>query len=319
MEISFLKAGNGDCIYMSSKGHHVIVDSGETCPELEDVIKNITQAGEAIDLLVVSHYDSDHIKAILQILQKMTVVQQGKLVKKVWFNATKVGFHGNEKELSATEATQLGSLLLAANIPWMSEIKEGTKEIITDELIIEVVDGGTIYKREEGGQQLSNNKCDWSTHMADLEIYLNDEALDNSVTNRQSAILVVHANGHKILLPGDATPDKLTAALRRYAKDGKSKFDLIKMPHHGSYKNITKDILEKVKCSDYVITTDGSIFLHPNKKALLKVIKWGTPSKDRLLTFHLNYYDDLFPCLGISREDMNQYKFECDGKRTFEF
>jgi beta-lactamase superfamily II metal-dependent hydrolase len=317
--IKFLQAGNGDCIHLYGDGHHVIVDSGEQCAELKDAVREILEADEAIDLLVISHYDSDHIKEICNILQSLTIKERKKLIKKVWFNATKVGLHGNMKEWSATDATDFGNYILEADIPWVSELKTGMRECIASGLEFEIIDGGEIYTQEETGKQLSNVKSDWNKNFAELEPYLNDKALDTSKTNRQSAIIVAHVNGHDILLPGDAIPATLAGALDQYRKDAIAHFDLVKLPHHGSYKNITQDILSKMECSDYIITTDGTEFFHPNKKMFLKVAKWGINAGDRQFMFHFNYFDDLFPKLGITDEDKRNYGFDCDGKRAFEF
>ena len=317
--INFLQAGNGDCIHICGDGHHVIVDSGKQCAELKNVIREIMEVDETIDLLVISHYDSDHIKEICNILQKLTTEERKKLIKKVWFNATKVGLHGNMKDWTATDATDFGNYILEADIPWVSELKTGLRECIAPGLEFEIIDGGEIYTQEVTGKQLSNVKSDWNKSFAELETYLNDKALDTSKTNCQSAIIVAHVNGHDILLPGDAIPTKLSAALDQYRKDNIAHFDIVKLPHHGSYKNITQDILSKLECSDYVITTDGTEFFHPNKKMLLKVIKWGRTVGDCQFMFHFNYYDDLFPKLGIIEEEKRNYKFDCDGQRTFEF
>lgn len=317
--ISFLQAGNGDCIHILGDGHHVIVDSGEHCDELKAVVQSIMKADEAIDLLVISHYDSDHIKGICNVLKTLTQQERKKLIKKVWFNATKVGFHGNVKDWSATDAIELGGLLLEDDIPWVSELKAGMKESIAPKLELEIIDGGEIYTSELTGKQLSDVKSDWNKSFAELEPFINDKALDSSKTNGQSSIIVAHVNEHDILLPGDAIPAKLDAALDQYRKDAVVHFDLVKLPHHGSYKNITQAILNKIECSDYMITTDGTGFFHPNKKAILKVVKWGKTDGDHQIRFHLNYYEDLLPKLGISDEEKSTYRFDCDGQRTFEF
>jgi hypothetical protein len=128
MKISFLQAGNGDCIHIESEEHHVIIDSGEVCNELVSVVESIKAKKEVIDLLVITHYDTDHIKAINTILENLNVEDRKKLVKKVWFNATKVGFHGNEKLLSEQDATKLAYLLLEADINWISELRTGEIE-----------------------------------------------------------------------------------------------------------------------------------------------------------------------------------------------
>ena len=319
MKISFLQAGNGDCILLQGDGHHVVIDSGEECEELRNAIRDIRNAKEAIDLLVITHYDSDHIKSIVSILKELSPEERKELIKEVWFNATKVGFKGNEKDLSANDAVLLGHLLLEADIPWVSELKKGTIKTISEEFKLEVIDGGSILNIDDQGGLLSYVKSDWNSSFKELEQYLDDDALDCSKTNEQSAVIVAHVNGKEILLTGDAVPSKLSEALDYYRKGELAHFDLVKLPHHGSYKNITQDILSKIECSEYVVSTDGSKFCHPNKKMMMKIIKWRTKKEGTMLTFHLNYYDDLKKNMNISESDCKSYNFECDGKRTFEF
>ena len=319
MVVNFLQAGNGDCILMQGGGHHVIIDSGEYCEELRNAVQEIIASGESIDLLVITHYDADHIKAVCDILSELDIDKRKELLKCVWFNATKVGFKGNEKDLSADDALELGNLLLEADIPWVSELKRGTIKEIGDECKLEVIDGGAIYEPDGEGGLLSNVKSDWAASFKELENYLDDDAQDGSKTNVQSAVLVAHIKDKDLLFPGDAVPIKLSAALDFYRKGKIAQFSLVKLPHHGSYKNITKDILSKIECSDFVITTDGTQFYHPNNKMMLKVIKWGRRLGDKGLTFHLNYYDELIGKMNISVSDYKTYGFECDGKRAFEF
>ena len=302
MFIEFLQAGNGDCIHIKRGQHHVIIDSGETCQELIALVEAIKKANERIDLLIITHYDSDHIKVINNILQGMTDEDRKKMIKKVWFNATKVGFHGNEKLLSTNDATKLAQLLLEADIE-----------------SVEVIDGGEVYQSTGEGELLGNEKCDWVSSFKVLEQYLDDDVTDESKTNAQSAIIVVRAGDKQILLPGDAIPDKLTKALDKYRKGETLKFDLVKLPHHGSYKNITEDILGKFECSNYMVSTNGMKYFHPDKKMMLKVLKWGKRIEGKQLTFHMNYYDELWKNLNITETEKLSYNFECDGKRAFEF
>lgn len=319
MLIEFLKAGNGDCIHIKRGQHHVIIDSGEVCQELVELVDAIKKANERIDLLIVSHYDSDHIKAINNILSGLSIEERKELIKKVWFNATKVGYYGNEKLLSARDATNLAQLLLEADIEWVSDLSYGMIETIEGDLLIELIDGGEIYQPSGEGKLLGNEKNDWVSNFNELEQYLDDDVTDDSITNAQSAILVVKAGDKQVLLPGDAIPEKLAKALNVYRKGRILKFDLVKLPHHGSYKNITEDILGMFECSDYIVSTNGKKYYHPDKKMMLKVMRWGKKIEGKQLTFHLNYYNELWKNLNITEAEKRSYNFECDGKRAFEF
>ena len=273
---------------------------------------------EKIDLFVITHYDADHIKAMVSILERLSVKDRRRLIKKVWFNATKVGFYGNDQQLSAQDATKVSKLLIESEIAWVSELKVGTKEKISDNLILELIDGGDIYKPTGEGKLLGSEKNDWNTSFEELEKYLDDDVLDTSKTNAQSAIIVAHIHGKNILLPGDATPGKLLKALDGYRKEEPMVFDMVKLPHHGSYKNITQQILSRYECSDYIISTNGVKYCHPNKKMMVKVFNWGKRIEGRQLIFHFNYFEELFNRLNISDADKYHYNFECDGRREFE-
>ncbi|VTY07969.1 Metallo-beta-lactamase superfamily protein [Prevotella melaninogenica] len=319
MKISFLQAGNGDCIHIESGTHHVIIDSGKYCPELVSLIQKLQDEEESIDLLVITHYDADHIKTVNSILESLKAPERKKLIKQVWFNGTKVRLYGNERMLSVRDALKLGNLLSKADIDWISKLEKGLKKEIDDSLTLELINGGEIYNITREEMLLGDGKKDWNTSFKELESYLNDRELDTSETNAQSAIIIAHCNGKEILLPGDSTPDKLSEALDDYRKGEVLKFDLVKLPHHGSYKNVTKDILEKFECLDYVVCTNGDIFYHPNKKMILKVVSWGKRETNEKIFFHLNYYNDLNERLNITNNEKSQYNFECDGKRVFEF
>ena len=157
--ISFLQAHSGDCIHIEDNGHNVIIDSGVVCDELVDVVTDIKKSGKKIDLLIITHYDADHIKAICSILEKLDEDERKELVSKVWFNATKVGYR-DDKSLSAKDATRLASLLLKAGIEWTSCVKKGMTEVLGPNSVIEVIDGGRIYTGEGKGKPLCNDKCD---------------------------------------------------------------------------------------------------------------------------------------------------------------
>lgn len=317
--INFLKAHNGDCIHIENNCRNVIIDSGETCDELESLVEAIKRNGNKIDLLVITHYDSDHIKCICNILENLKKEERKQLIGKVWFNATKLGYsNNNNNNLSARDAHRLASLLMEADIDWISNVTNGMKEPLGSDTELEVIYGGQLYTGSKDSLKLSNIKCDWNSSFHELEEFIDDNVLDKSETNAQSMILVLKSGKKRVLLPGDAIPEHLYSSLNQYMDGKVICFDLVKLPHHGSYKNVTKQILSTIRCSEYVISTDGKFFCHPDKKALLKILKWGNRNKRHKLFFHMNYYDELFSNLNITNDEMCEYKFECDGNRTFD-
>lgn len=92
--------------------------------------------------------------------------------------------------------------------------------------------------------------------VAGLELAAN---LDKSVANISSLIVMAECDGKRALLTGDARSDHILEALEQTGllQDGKCKVDLLKIPHHGSDRNVTKTFFKKVPARHYVVSGDG--------------------------------------------------------------
>ncbi len=77
--IDFLKAYNGDAIHISYDSKNIIIDTGigatysskrgnqpKQYGELKKIIDKLKEKKEKIDLLVITHWDDDHIGGILK-------------------------------------------------------------------------------------------------------------------------------------------------------------------------------------------------------------------------------------------------------------
>lgn len=82
--------------------------------------------------------------------------------------------------------------------------------------------------------------------------------------NLASLMLVVAEQGKTVLLTGDSHPDDIEAGLehaRLVDKDRRRHFDVIKVQHHGSEKNLGEKLFENVTADHYVFCGNG---LHGN-------------------------------------------------------
>ena len=100
MKIRFLKAGNGDSIWITfidqERQRNILIDGGigdtykstaNRKGDLFNTIEEIRKENQFIDLLILTHFDDDHIGGILRWLNKDR--EASKLIKKVWFNSGK--------------------------------------------------------------------------------------------------------------------------------------------------------------------------------------------------------------------------------------
>ena len=83
---------------------------------------------------------------------------------------------------------------------------------------------------------------------------------DKSVPNLSSIQLLVTGSGKTLLLTGDGRGDHLLEALNEAGlldEDGAIEVDLLKVPHHGSDRNVTRRFFEQVRARTYVISANG--------------------------------------------------------------
>jgi hypothetical protein len=83
--------------------------------------------------------------------------------------------------------------------------------------------------------------------------------VDNSPYNLSSIVVLAECGGKTMLLTGDARGDHVLSGLDEagIAKDGKTHVDILKLPHHGSIRNLAAEFFERVTADHYVISADG--------------------------------------------------------------
>lgn len=83
--------------------------------------------------------------------------------------------------------------------------------------------------------------------------------LDGSVFNLSSIVVLAEAGKKSMLLTGDARGDDVLKALKSSGllKSGKIHVDLLKLPHHGSDRNVETDFFRTITADHYVISGDG--------------------------------------------------------------
>lgn len=120
--------------------------------------------------------------------------------------------------------------------------------------------------------------------------------VDDSVYNLSSLILLATAGKRRMLLTGDARADDIIAGLKNLnlLKDKKFHVDILKMPHHGSCRNISSDFFHQVTADHYVFSADGK-YDNPDKTTL----EWLTEARgqdDYILHFtnQLPWFGDFF-------------------------
>ncbi len=115
---------------------------------------------------------------------------------------------------------------------------------------------------------------------------------DGSRANGSSIALLLEYPGTKptvrFLLAGDAWASVLETSIDRLLAPGsRLAIDGFKLAHHGSVANISESLLGKLRCPNYLISTNGAIFHHPHARCVELLLKaHAANGKPRL---HFNY------------------------------
>jgi hypothetical protein len=108
---------------------------------------------------------------------------------------------------------------------------------------------------------------------------------DRSVFNLSSIVVLLELDGATMLLTGDARGDDILAGLGAAGllSGGRIELDLLKLPHHGSDRNVSTDFFRKVRAKHYVVSANGE---HDNPDiAALKMLSEARDDDD--FTLHL--------------------------------
>lgn len=95
---------------------------------------------------------------------------------------------------------------------------------------------------------------------------------DNTATNGSSIAFVLQIQNKKMLFLADAHPGLIDHSLNEYQNEGTINFDLIKVAHHGSFGNISRELLNKIDSEKYLISTNGQKHGHPDKETIAHII-----------------------------------------------
>lgn len=86
--------------------------------------------------------------------------------------------------------------------------------------------------------------------------------LDKSVPDLSSIVVMVEANGKRLLLTGDASGDSVLKGLEftgLVRRGGKIHVDVLKVPNHGNSHNLYYDFFERVTADQYLVSGNGEL------------------------------------------------------------
>jgi beta-lactamase superfamily II metal-dependent hydrolase len=212
------------------------------------------------------------------------------------------------KSLKIPINPEFDKLVLVENAPKIIKFKDITFRIL-----------GPTKKnldklREEWKDWLKKKKLNQNLEFGLLQI------LDKSIPNLSSIMLLVEYKNKKILFTGDGSGDDIMEALSKNAmldKQGKFHVDILKVPHHGSDRNVSPELFNTIYADYYVISANGR-----DDNPSIDTVKWIIESDNKGNEAKKIVFTNTTPNIVklLKEYDQKKYDYKCiflEGNQDF--
>lgn len=305
LKLEALDAMSGDCLLLHHGPDDapglILIDGGMPGAYLAAIKPRLLSLREERDpqqkeplplgLVVITHVDEDHIGGISEMFDELRRAKDGEQprfceIGEVWFNA----FDDLAKHAEWKRVENAASAGLPEGVAIVASIKQGAHLRDTADYLGMDVNESFSSKFAACPKDsclsvewddleitlLAPTSHELEAFEADWRKWLASKAKGSAVRINESSIaLLITAKARKgqertLLLPGD-THEKIVMqqleTLGFLPENGQCTVDVLKLPHHGSCRNVTQKLFERVLAREYLICADGSDG-NPDEKTL---------------------------------------------------
>jgi hypothetical protein len=336
LRIEMLPAAEGDALWVEY-GHpnsprRILVDGGpaRTYPALRSRILALPPQSRSFELVVATHIDTDHIDGIIRLLQDESL---GVSIRDIWFNGYPQLIEADTQ--GPAEGEFLGALIQRRALPWNAAFDRRAVMVRDTFEPVPLADGLRATILSPTRTELQRLLQDWESVLRDEDWVPGDEARalaeleersrldvpppvpappdvlgddfqpDTSNANAASiAFLLEDADGRRLLLTGDAHSAVLVPQLEAFGDGERVGVDAFKLPHHGSAKNVSRELLAAVDPGRYLLSSSGAKYRHPDRETVDRILERhaGEPRPPRLAFNYRSPYNDMWADPGQQRD-----------------
>jgi hypothetical protein len=250
-----------------------------------------------IELVVVSHLDDDHIHGIVDMFSDLSDLRASGepapfRVRRLWLNEFDdiIGNQGTELFTALGRAVDSPAgwsgvrprpeaLAVVASVRQGQDVRDAARALNVDlngnpfhGLV--TAPAGAVKASLDGGldlvvlapscHRIEDLQKKWDatlkTQQSEKEAVAHAAAyLDRSVYNLSSIVVLARRGPRTMLLTGDGRGDDILTGLGEAGllDRGSLHVDILKMPHHGSARDVAPDFFQTITADHYVISADG--------------------------------------------------------------
>jgi beta-lactamase superfamily II metal-dependent hydrolase len=288
-ELIGVQAEEGDCLLLGwqhdGDAVWVLIDGGPPKTYRRSLEPTLAELGVGhLHLVINSHVDADHVAGLLELFSERIHGETAPTMAELWHNqfAQTIDKNGTVKAklkalagLAALPASlsamgretldsyaQGGKLVkLAAEAEVSVNASNDGKPWVLDgpPVVLELAGGLTARLVGPTRANLAALEAAWIDYLEKVEAKPAAMA-DKSKPNLSSIQLLVEHDGKTMLLTGDGRGDHLLEGLESQGLldgDGGIDVDILKVPHHGSQRNVDAKFFERVRAKQYLISANG--------------------------------------------------------------
>jgi beta-lactamase superfamily II metal-dependent hydrolase len=317
LRLHVVQAEYGDCFLLEygtpPVRRYLLVDGGPMMTyerHLGPELLAVAACGGKLDLVMLSHVDSDHVGGLLDLMRELQEQRAEGCVQTIaidalWHNAfdqtsrrareigarlqaTTVAANGTARMMTAVSFTvqginqghQLSMAAAALGIPVNPGFPTGcvlahdaSQPVRLDNLMLRVL-GPSQTDLDELEEKWMEWLDEQTAAVASGDPFRVASA-DRSVPNLSSIMVLAQADGKSILFTGDGSGDHLLNGLKESAlldSRGRLSVDVLKVPHHGSDRSVSKSFFQIVLADRYVISANGRDG-HPSLATMIWIVE----------------------------------------------
>ncbi len=308
---------------IAERTRRILIDGGPigTYEALQAKIDTLVPGANGFELIVLTHVDTDHVDGLVRLFAHKPADWKF-TTKDVWFNGWK---HLENETLGGNQGEFFSALIQArlGDAKW-NKAFGGETIVVPDEGTlpsVKLADDFVITLLSPTREKLAKMKKAWEKDVknftpGDLDAawdalatqkkYLPDKTLlgstpeidaelekqakpDSAAANGASIAFLAEFGGMRALFLGDAHADVVIASITRLLEErGEERLlvDAVKVAHHGSKANINDELLALIESPNFLISSSGAQFKHPDEEAIKRII---ARSVHQPPTLHFNY------------------------------
>lgn len=295
LKVELVKAKKGDCLLLHYGEPNdpalSLIDGGPPGvyrdflePRLAELREERGADGTplSLELVMVSHIDQDHIAGVLNLLNAVDRARgrhadEPYEIGRLWHNGFKSLTGAGDDSVKTAEAisdplpeaaaviasvgegVDTSAVATRLGIPRNEKSEDG--DLVLAGASRTLPGGLKLTVLGPTAERVKDLREEWAKEVGIDPDELVPAAIQETISNLSSMIVVAEYKGKRILLTGDAASEDILPGLERTGlldDDGRAHFDVLKMPHHGSKESVVDpDLLGPVTADHYAISGNG--------------------------------------------------------------